>query len=507
MTAERASKVCVDAAPEKPLQTAHLWGQKDLCWMIVILLIGALVRVYGLNYSLWLDEIASSQFAAQPLSTLWSDWSIRETNPPFYYSSLALWTGLFGTSDLALRALSVCIGLASLPLLYLLGRELFGARIGLVAAALVCVSAQHVFYSQQVRGYILTYTAATGVMLTTAILVRLVREGYKTASFTIWALYVAGNLIAVYTHTIMVLLPALTALWLLWACLRGGMSNRPFLVHFALAHGVILFGWLWWGRITWLQMQLPKPNFSWITKPSLPYALRMLLETYVPWAMGSVKYVAALGAGVAMVAAVIRRPASSAPMVLFALGVPVILYVMSQQVPVFLPRTIFWASAAFSLLVAAGLCTAPRFRALFIATAFAIQIADLVTWWPTRQIEPWREIVAEIQTTSPSSLVIADGRGIALALQRYCAAPACHLDIASVQTHDDERWAGDFALRRILTPDAAASELRARGSVILVNWASTDPAAEVAGAGAARRKLLVGGLPESLSVTIWAAQP
>jgi 4-amino-4-deoxy-L-arabinose transferase-like glycosyltransferase len=50
---------------------------------------------------------------------------LSDTSPPLYYLLLNRWTRLFGTSDAALRLFSVWCGVLTLPLLWILGRELF----------------------------------------------------------------------------------------------------------------------------------------------------------------------------------------------------------------------------------------------------------------------------------------------------------------------------------------------------------------------------------------------
>src|SRR5262249_4009566 len=59
----------------------------------------------------------------------------------------------FGGSEFFVRALSVLFAVASIPVIYLLGRHLFTARVGLTAAALLAVNAYHIQYSQDARSY------------------------------------------------------------------------------------------------------------------------------------------------------------------------------------------------------------------------------------------------------------------------------------------------------------------------------------------------------------------
>ena len=93
----------------------------------------------------------------------------RDIHPPGYYLLLHLWTRLFGPGVGSVRLLSVLIGTATVPLLYLAGKRLPDRRgpllylagkrlLGrsgalLVAVALLALSPFHIYYSQEVRMY------------------------------------------------------------------------------------------------------------------------------------------------------------------------------------------------------------------------------------------------------------------------------------------------------------------------------------------------------------------
>ena len=72
-----------------------------------------------------------------------------------YYVLLRGWLH-FDSSEWFVRSLSAFLGVATIPAVYVLGRRMFGARAGLIAAALLSVNAFHVRYSQEARSYSLT---------------------------------------------------------------------------------------------------------------------------------------------------------------------------------------------------------------------------------------------------------------------------------------------------------------------------------------------------------------
>jgi mannosyltransferase len=76
-----------------------------------------------------------------------------ESAPPLYYALAWLWTQVAGTGEWGLRSLSAAAGVATIPVAYLIGRELRGARAGVLAAALVAVNPMLLWYSQEARAY------------------------------------------------------------------------------------------------------------------------------------------------------------------------------------------------------------------------------------------------------------------------------------------------------------------------------------------------------------------
>ncbi|MDH5550968.1 MAG: glycosyltransferase family 39 protein, partial [Gemmatimonadota bacterium] len=56
-----------------------------------------------------------------------------------------------------MRLLPAVFGIVAVPLMFLLGKRLFGARAGLLAATLVAFSPWHIYWSQYGRYYTLVF--------------------------------------------------------------------------------------------------------------------------------------------------------------------------------------------------------------------------------------------------------------------------------------------------------------------------------------------------------------
>lgn len=67
-----------------------------------------------------------------------------------FFLAVPLW--IFDATPLGLRFMPALVGSMSIPVLFLLGRRLFGARIGLIAAAVLAVSHYHIHFSRIIPG-------------------------------------------------------------------------------------------------------------------------------------------------------------------------------------------------------------------------------------------------------------------------------------------------------------------------------------------------------------------
>ena len=133
------------------LQTNPTWF--DAGSLFIIAAVAAALRFHLLAAkSFWFDEGVSVAIARLDwynfARILWR----REANMSLYYLFLRGWLH-FGGSEFFVRSLSVVFAVASIPVIYMLGRRLFDSRVGLFAAALLAANAYFVQYSQDARSY------------------------------------------------------------------------------------------------------------------------------------------------------------------------------------------------------------------------------------------------------------------------------------------------------------------------------------------------------------------
>jgi 4-amino-4-deoxy-L-arabinose transferase-like glycosyltransferase len=125
-------------------------------WRVVagLTVVAAALRFATLTHqSLWFDEAQAVHEMRLSLGAMLHAWSANEPNPPLYFVVGWLWTHVFGAGVAGLRSLSAVIGTATVPLVYLAGRELVSRRASLFAAALVTLSPFMIWYAQEAREY------------------------------------------------------------------------------------------------------------------------------------------------------------------------------------------------------------------------------------------------------------------------------------------------------------------------------------------------------------------
>jgi mannosyltransferase len=135
---------------------------------------------------------------------------VSESNPPLYYVLAWGWAKLFGTAEIGLRSLSALFGAATVPVGYLIGRQLASRRAGLVLAALIALNPMLIWYSQEARSYaLLVFFGALSLLF----FARALHTG-RGRDLALWAL---ASALALCSHYFAVFPVAIEAAWLLVA--------------------------------------------------------------------------------------------------------------------------------------------------------------------------------------------------------------------------------------------------------------------------------------------------
>ena len=123
-----------------------------MIWLILIL--SLILRSINLNQSLWWDEAINVVYAkSYPFWWYITEYPVGDFHPPGYFALLWIWGHIFGFSEIMVRLPSVILGVATVWLTYLLGKELFNKKTALIGSMLIAIAPLHVYYSQEARMY------------------------------------------------------------------------------------------------------------------------------------------------------------------------------------------------------------------------------------------------------------------------------------------------------------------------------------------------------------------
>ncbi len=167
-------------------------ARRVLLGLLGLTALAVVFRLEGREMSLWLDEGLSVGIASHPLSEIPGLLRL-DGSPPLYYLVLHLWMSLVGTSEEAVRSLSLLIALATIPVAFWAGDSLFGRRAAWGAALLTATSSYLAYYSREARMYTL-------LVLTTLVCVTAFAHVFVYGRRRWLPLFVIGLTATLYTH-------------------------------------------------------------------------------------------------------------------------------------------------------------------------------------------------------------------------------------------------------------------------------------------------------------------
>jgi mannosyltransferase len=395
-------------------------------WLLLILGIALALRCAFISKeSLWLDELESWWFA----SDLGRALAGERTNPPLYYTLLHFWVGWFGTSEAALRSLSVIPGVLSVGLVYALAKKLFSNKIALGGALYQAVSSFQIYYSQEARtfAWLVFFILLAGLELWNAL-----EAGPGRRRILHFSGYALISALSLYAHFITVFFFAGFGLFVLF---RRRTQLMPFIASTAVA--LLLF-------LPWLAtllraasgggqqyrryrlLKLPQAYFSFLFGDTLipldgqaVAHIRATLLHFAPFVLGAVLSVAVL---LPFVWLAWKRWRDRLAYPLVAASAPVLLaFLVSFKVMVFDERYLIATSPFLYMIVAAAISEllwwskegrAPvwRRRASLAAVGLysILLLVSLYNYFfsPRFGREQWREAVAYVESQDPGRTVI-----------------------------------------------------------------------------------------------------
>ncbi|MGD0271153.1 MAG: glycosyltransferase family 39 protein, partial [Candidatus Sulfotelmatobacter sp.] len=218
--------------------TAPSEGSVSWAWLAGLLAAATALRMIALNQQLWFDEIVTLLDSARdPLWRIVTHYGGQ--NQHMLYSVLAHCSiRIFGEQPWALRLPAVLFGAAGIPALYFFGCLVTTKRESWFAALLMAINYQHIWFSQNARGY-------TGMvfwtLLASIFFVRCANNG-RTSDCVMYGISAA---LGIYTHLMMAFVVvghAILYVCLIWS--RTRQSRRIPRKAFLPLYGLVLAGTL-----------------------------------------------------------------------------------------------------------------------------------------------------------------------------------------------------------------------------------------------------------------------
>jgi len=320
-------------------------------YLPAILLLAFAFRLMGVACRpIWYDEAFAILFSEKGLGSMLygtltsSSTGAADIHPLGYYSLLWLWMQAFGSSLTAVRILSVLAGVATVALAYHLTRELFNERLAALASVFVALAPFQVHYSQEIRMYSFL---ALWLMLATYAYAR----GAKGDGTKWWIIFAVSAALAQYTHNLaafyLVPLSATSLLRRDWKTLRAVILSGL---------GAILLYLPW---LLQLPSQVAKVSTAyWVERPGLDkfFTLLLVYVTNLPLPNNLLfvgLFIALAVISIGVVQTFRRANHTNAVWLLYlSLAPPVLLFIVSQWVPLYIERALLPSGVMFCIWLA-----------------------------------------------------------------------------------------------------------------------------------------------------------
>lgn len=204
-----------------------------MIWLI--LLFSLLLRLIAINQNLWLDEATSALLVRDfSFSRILTEFSPGDFHPPFYYLFLKIWAGLFGSTEVGLRSFSLAVGIATVYVIYLIGKRLLTRKAGLLAALFLATSGLHIYYSQEARMYALSALLVASLFY----LFLKILDSKKVFDWYFFSVLLLVNGLTDYLPNLVIVS--------FWIFALLAKKNRSWWKNFLLSHIPLTAAYLWW---------------------------------------------------------------------------------------------------------------------------------------------------------------------------------------------------------------------------------------------------------------------
>ncbi len=340
--------------------------------------------------SMWADEQNSLRIAKMSFAKILK--GPDQTHPPGYHLMLRIWISLFGSSDIAARSLSALFAILCIPAMFILGKDLFDSRTGIIAAAITTVSVFMVTYAQEAR----PYAIITFVTIVSSWLLWRALDGQRRHELA----YVASALVGLYLHYFFVFVVMVHVLVAGFHALRHDRSRLKTYAMIFLPVTIIFGAW----AVTHFIPSLLREGVrltAWIDRPGIAAVSELVRRfvglPYVPTIVGIsiISCILALAYLPVLFELAIRRraPSRGEMFVLTSFVLPLLLvFLISQFHPVWVTRYLIITYPFFALICARSFSRL-RFMPLIglaLLVLLAVNVYSLNLLYTQIDKEDWR---------------------------------------------------------------------------------------------------------------------
>ncbi len=161
--------------------------------LISLTVMGFILRFYNLGFnSLWLDEATTFHWSKMSFFEIWEIGRSADFHPPLFHW-IEHFMLYFGQSEFILRAAPALLGILTIPVFYLIGKEFRDKNVGIISAALLTFSYFGIYYSQEAYSYSM-------VLFIFSLVILFYLVALRTDNISCWVLFGIISAIAFWTH-------------------------------------------------------------------------------------------------------------------------------------------------------------------------------------------------------------------------------------------------------------------------------------------------------------------
>ena len=228
-------------------------------FILAILILAGSFRFYKIDYqSLWADELHSIISTAPEKSVNSIIEYCKSDQPPVSFLYLHAVFKVFPYNEFVGRMACAVIGLISIIVMYFLGKEAKSKEVGILAAFLTSINFFHLYYSQELRFYTMTFFLS-------ALSYLFFIKAYKQFSVLWYLFYVVSTILLLYTHYFGLFVFGAQAVAFVWLVVK---EKRYWLFPYGVGAGLLTcLAYIPWMTTLLNDLTIPVEN-SWIKPPS-----------------------------------------------------------------------------------------------------------------------------------------------------------------------------------------------------------------------------------------------